>query len=256
MSSTTSQQTDPQSVIDDLRVLLARNVQDNLRLAQRFGGLIKDATEQFGVTAKVGGLPRSNDLLARWLDLNFAFYSSLTNHGVAFLDDLLSAAAQNLGVRTMHADEAAAPESQARTAATPVSRLELNLSARIGEMAIAPFVIDNQESTQAEISFHASDFISSKGETVLADGVSFDPARLSLGSKEQAIVKAIVTTNDSFRVGETYVTTVSILGFQAKQIILVLTILSDLEPKSVRKTQSRKSRASSAKKSKKRAVKP
>lgn len=255
MSSTASRQTDPQSVIEDLRVLLAKNVQDNVRLVKRFGGLVHEATEQIGTSTEGGGMPKGNELLTRWLDLNFAFYSLLTEHGVAFLDDLLTAAEQNLGIKPTKAEEPPAPETQTQTT-EPVSRMELSLNARVGEKAVAHFVIENQQSTPTEVSFQAGNFISSKGRTVSAACVSFEPAKLSLRPKEQAVVKSIVNTTSGFRVGETYVSTINVLGFLTKEIILVVTILPELdEQKPTRKTGSKKARARSSKKSRKGAVK-
>jgi len=256
MSSTAYQKTDPQSVIEDLRVLLAKNVQDNMRLAKRFGGLVKEATEQFGATSEGGGLPKGSELLTRWLDLNFAFYSLLANHGIAFLDDLLGAAERNLGTKHSKSEYSAEPDSPTHTAEA-VRRLELSLSARVGEVAIAPFVIENQQSSLTGVTFQASDFISPKGDTVSADCIRFEPASLSLLPKEQTIVKSIVTVTNRFKVGETYVATINVLGFETKQIIFVVTILLKLEDqKPVRKPASKKARTRSSKKAAKRRVKP
>ena len=221
-SADASRHTDPQAVIEELRVLVAKSVQGNVKLFHRLSNLVKEATQGMGAGAPSRELPKGNELLARWLNLNFACYSLLTDHSIAFLDDLLSAAEKSLGVKPPAKQEEQAQEER---------RIGINLNARVGETVAAPFMMENQHSSPLEVSFEAADFVSLKGEAVSADCIKFEPSRLSLQPQEQAIVKSIVTILDDFKVGETYVTTINVLGFQAKDIALLLTILPPLNEK-------------------------
>ena len=177
-----------------------------------------------------------NELLASWLDLNLTYYSLLTDHGIAFLDEMISAAERTLGIK---------PSEKQEDQSAQATRIQINLTARAGEVAVAPFVIENQYPSVLEVSFQAGDFVSLNGSIISAERITFEPPGLSLQPKEQAIIKSIVTITDDFKVGETYVTTINVLGFQAKDIALLLTILPALSGK--------KPRASSGSKKKPRA---
>jgi len=242
MSSTTPRQTDPQSVIEDLRVLMAKNIQGNMRLVNRFGGLIKEATDQIGDVSE-GGLPKGNELLGRLLDLNLAFVTLLSDYGISFLGDLMSAAEQNLAVRPKTKESRYTAQEVRVRSAEPVSGIELNIKARIGETAVAPFVIENQQTATTGVTFQASNLVSGTGHSVSSDCISFEPAALSLHPNQQAVVKAKVQPDNRFRVGESYASSITVLGFDTSQISLVVTILPALQQaKETRKTGAKKKR--------------
>lgn len=212
-----------------------------MRLVNRFGGLIKEATDQIGDVSE-GGLPKGNELLGRLLDLNLAFVTLLSDYGISFLDDLMSAAEQNLGVRPK-TKESRYTAQEIRVSAEPVSGIELNVKARIGETAVAPFVIKHQQTVTTGVTFQASNLVSGTGHSVSSDCISFEPAALSLHPNQQAVVKVKVQPDNRFRVGESYASSITVLGFDTSQISLVVTILPALQQsKETRKTGAKKKR--------------
>ncbi len=213
----------PQALIEELRILLAKNVQGNMKLLNRLSSLVKEASKEISASSDNRRLPQGDQLIARLLDLNFAYYSLLSDHGLAFLNEFFNAAERTLGLER-------ADEGQTSTT-TETSRAGIDLSARIGESAVAPFVIENHHTSALRVSFQAGDFLSLKGDRVSAEQIAFDPPTLSLEPTEQSIVRAMVTVTDAFKVGETYVTNINLVGFQAKDITLTLTIQPPLNSK-------------------------
>src|SRR6266403_1359593 len=243
-STNASEPTSTRAALEELRALLGKNIQGNVRLFNRIATLAQQASKELSADPGSRNLPKGNELLSRWLELNLSYCSLLSEHGLALFDDLVTAAENTLGLKTTAAAE---------PAKAPHARLEINQSGRVGETLVAPFVIENQHPSSLEASFRASDLVSLKGDTVSADCIKFEPQTLTLQPKEQAIVKSIVTITSDFEVGETYATTINVIGFQAREILFLITILPELKAdKSSRRAGSKtKSRAARPKTSRK-----
>lgn len=241
-STNASESTSTRVALEELRALLGKNIQGNVRLFNRITALAQQASKELSADPGSRNLPKSDELLSRWLELNLSYYSLLSEHGLALFDDLVTAAENTLGLKTTTAAEPAkAP-----------ARLEINQSGRVGETLVAPFVIENQHPSSLQASFQAGDLVSVKGQSVSSDCIRFEPQTVTLEPKEQAIVKSIVNITSDFEVGETYATTINVIGFQAREILFLITILPELKvDKAPRKASKTKPRAARTKTSRK-----
>jgi hypothetical protein len=211
--------TSPEDFAGRLKELVAANLDGNARLVSRFGDIVRDAARQ----ARAGrGSPASREpgaLLSRWLEFNLAAYSAITTHGLALVDGLLSAAEQAL-----------APKSPAAGPGPAARRVELRLEGRPGERVTSGFAVENHFDRPLEVAFEAGDLVPLVGPPLPGSLVGFEPAALTLAPRSQAAVQVAVTITREFVAGQTYATTIRLLGFQAKEIGLSLTVHPPAEP--------------------------
>jgi hypothetical protein len=221
-STAASESRSTKSVVEELKTLLEKNIEGNVRLFGRLRDLAREATEQLGGKPGKRGLPSGSELFGRWLDLNLAYYSLLTDHGLAFLDDFLGAAEGAFNVRP------AAPQA---AEAVRADRAEITMTARQGETATAPFLVENHHPGALDLSFEAGEFVSTGGEAIQEGRVTFDPESLVLQPEKRAVVNVIAKVTPDFKVGQTYVSTIKVLGFENREIVLSLTVLPPLKVK-------------------------
>lgn len=215
-SSAAFGRTNPQALVEELKELLAKSIQGNAQLSNRIYGLVKEAAKEADAGRRGRKLPQGRELLTGWLHLNLAYYSLLTDHGLAFLNDLVTATENTLGIKATEGREN-------QTAAK--HRVEISVNAQQGEKVTAPFLVENHYPHTVEASFQASDLVSLKGDALPAKQVAFDPPTLTLQPRGKSIVHAVVDVTREFKVGETYCTTIKLVGFQTKEISLLITIL-------------------------------
>ncbi|MGH3116969.1 MAG: hypothetical protein ACRDQ2_07610 [Gaiellales bacterium] len=196
-----------------LKELVAANVAGNARLLTRFNDLVRDATKGLGTPR--GESPDATALLSRWLDFNLASYSVVTTHGLALLNGLLSAAENALVPR---------PPAPAGTP-PPARRVELRLEGRPGDRVTSGFAVENHFDRPLEVAFESGDLIPGSGASLPGSLVTFEPDKLRIAPRGEAVVQAAVTITPDFIVGQTYAATIRLLGFQPKEVGFSLTIL-------------------------------
>lgn len=208
---------------EQLKQLVAANLAGNAKLLTRLNNLIKDAA-----TVVRANRPRESTdaaaLLSRWLDFNLTSYSVLSTHGLALLNELLSAAESALLPKAPPTAEPS-PKSQ--------SRVELRLSGRPGERVTSGFAVENHFDHPLAITFECADLTPTTGQSLPAALVEFEPANLIIPPHGEAVAQVAVVTTRDFVVGQTYTTTIRLLGFDAKEVGLSITILPPVQiPKS------------------------
>lgn len=200
----------PEAFAEQLKTLAAANVAGNVELMARLNALVKMAAK----SAASQEQPDSSELLARWLDFNLASYTILTNHTLSTLNDLISAAERSL---------------MGGSALPPVmpgaARIDLQLEGRPGQQVSAPFMIENQYETPVDVSFEADPLTAEKASPVPSTMVSFEPPKVTVPAQGRAVASAVINVSDDFVVGETYRTTVRVLGFEGREIGIALNIL-------------------------------
>jgi hypothetical protein len=209
-----SRRTSAEEFVRRLKDLVAANIAGNAELVARFNKFLQDAAKAAG-SARAGQTPDAATLLSRWLDLNLASYAVVSTQSLALLNGLLSAA-----------ESALLPKAPSTTGAPPAPdrRVELRLEGRPGDRIASAFLIENHFDRPLDVSFECGDLVPAEGAPLPASLVTFEPATLAIAPRGQAVVQAAVTITEDFVVGQTYTTTIRLLGFQAKEVGLSVTV--------------------------------
>ena len=201
-----------------LRDLAADNVAGNTRLLARLNDLARDAVRVAGRgTADADGAK----LLSRWLDFNLDSYAVVSRHGLALADELISVAeiALRPGVPP-------APDPSG----DPSSRPELRLTGRPGERVTSGFVVENNFDRPFDITAECDELRPAEGPPLPASLVSFDPPSQAIPARAEGTVSASVSITPEFLVGETYTTTIRLLGLPTREVGLSVTVLAPSDP--------------------------
>lgn len=200
-----------ESFIEELKTLVTRNMEANAQIASRVSTLVQQASR--------GGLPTdANDLFSRWLDFNLASASLLSAHSMQVMEGVVTAAERSLLGR-MPPPKNGVPEPES---APPV---DLHVEGRAGETVRAPFLIANEYDRPLEVTFEATALQGTSGAVIAADGVTFEPAALTLGRGERVVQAAVAIPKES-AVGETFRGAIRMRGYQARTIHLAVTVVA------------------------------
>jgi hypothetical protein len=203
----------PDEFVGRLKQIVTNNAEESTRLVARFTEFVRKASRAIS-SDRTGERTDPEALLSRWLDFNLVSYSVLSTQSVALLDGLLTAAQSTLLPKTMSDAPAAVP------------RVELRLAARAGDRATTGLVIENHFDRSISVTFDASDLVPSAGPPLPASLISFEPSTLVIAPRGQSVVQTSVTITSDFVVGQTYTATIRLLGFEAKEVGLSVTILA------------------------------
>jgi hypothetical protein len=218
-SRATSGQKSLEEFGEQLKQLVAANLAGNAQLVTRLTNFIKDAA-----TAVRADRPNeatdAAGLLSRWLEFNLKSYSVVSTHGLALLNELLSAAESALLAKAPPAAE---------SIPKPQSRVELRLSGRPGERVTSGFAVENHFDHPLAITFECADLTPASGQSLPAALVEFEPANLMIPPHGEAVAQVAVVITRDFVVGQTYTTTIRLLGFDKKEVGLSITILPPVE---------------------------
>ncbi|MBI3015728.1 MAG: hypothetical protein HYY65_11885 [Candidatus Tectomicrobia bacterium] len=209
MSKGSTERMSPETFVEELKALISANLAGNVQLMARINELVKAAT------ARQKEPIDASTLFARWMEFNLASYSVISTQGMALLNGIVSAAEQALGTKARPAPEPGPSAEQ---------KVEMRLEGRQGERVTAPFLVENRYDRALDVAFQASDLVPGSGRALPASHISFEPATLMVAPKGQAVVNAAVTLTKDFVVGQTYSTTIRVLGFQAKEVALAITV--------------------------------
>lgn len=203
----------PEEFVEQMKELVAANIAGNTQLLTRLTNFIQEAVKS------AGSSPReplnAAALLSRWLDFNLASYSVVSSHSLAIMSGLLAAAENALIPK--------APSSP-RTHPGSLPRVELRLEGRPGDRVTSAFLVENHFNHSLEVTLESSDLVPAMGASLPASLVTFEPATLSIGPRAQAVVQTAVTITRDFAVGQTYITVIRLVGLQAKEVGLSITV--------------------------------
>jgi len=202
------------SFIKEFTSLVTKNIRGNMQLVSRVNELVKNAGKSLGPNRKKND-GKQSALLVRLLDFNLASYEILSSYTLDMLNGLVSAAEISLFGKDTATAEAASPKVCG----------EIQVGGRQGERLKAPFIVENQYNAPLDISFEAGELITSVAPSLPSSHIAFEPATLTLDPQKKAVVIALIDISKAFVVGQTYTSTIRVLGFQGKEVRLVLTIL-------------------------------
>jgi hypothetical protein len=202
----------PDELVDQVRAILSESAADNARLATQLSEFVREVSSELGQGRRIDAA----ELFSRWVDFNLQSYSLVSKQSAALLDGLLSVARATL-----------LPSGTTPQPTRPEQRLELRMSGHVGERVSTSFVIENQFDQQLDVAFECDDLVSTTGASQAqpASLVDFTPQKLSIPPRNQAVGQVGVTLKGEFVAGETYTTTIRLLGFPTKELRLLLTVL-------------------------------
>ncbi len=200
--------------VTTFRELLDRNVQTNLALLNRLGGLLRSARAS---AARPGARPTVDfrGIAGEWTQATLDYYATLSDHGMQYLSSLADLAEQALG---------ATPAGGTAGGAQAAARPEIRLQARPGEQASARFQVENPLAEAMNVSFAAEDFVSASGARVAAGCLSFEPSATTIESGATSVVGFSIDTAKGFKAGEIYLSTVRVVGLAGREIGIVLEV--------------------------------
>ncbi|HEY2815757.1 MAG TPA: hypothetical protein VGK44_01345 [Casimicrobiaceae bacterium] len=204
---------------EQLKELLAANIAGNARLVNRLSDVIRRAKK--ADARNTGNPPDAAALLSRWLEFNLASYAAVSHHGLALLNGLLTAA-----------ENALDPTRKATAPPSPAPRIELRLEGRPGERATSAFLVENHFDRPLDVTFECGKLTGAAGASLPASLIAFDPATLSISPRGQAVVQVSVLLTSDFIVGQAYSSAIRLLGLDAREIGLSVTVHPPVEPTS------------------------
>jgi len=221
----------PGAFVDQLKSVLSASAAGSIELAGRLNALVKEAALALNAS-KDRPPPDSSELLSRMLDFQLAAYAVVTEHSLAILNGLITSAEQTL----LDASESAAavaqqaPQPQGTQASSRIARRPteatgiVQVVGRQDETLTCPFLVENQYDRGLDVSFEADPLVPGKGPPLPASLISFEPARLVLPPRGQAVARAHIRLIRDFTAGETYSTAVHVLGFRCPPVQVAITV--------------------------------
>ncbi len=206
------------NLAEELKELLARNVEGNLELLGRLSSMARETAQSMNSPSNAPQQPGA--LVGRLVKLNLSYLSLITKHGLAFADEMATITARALGVTKPEQPRT----SSASTPAAP-PRAEVQLAARVGQTATATFLVENSRPEPLDVSFEASPMVSSHGEAIKRATVRFKPSRLRIKPGAQSTVQVSVKVSPEFKVDEVYLLRARLVGFEQKEILIALRVL-------------------------------
>ena len=206
---------------DDVKQLFDRNLQANLQLLARAGGVLRSA----GQLAKQPDRLRGTDAKAVASDLvklQLDFYSRLADHSVQYLNAVVSLAESTLGGReaaTVDDIDVEAAPAAARAAPT-------DLSGKPGDTLRFQFQLDNPNAEAVNASLESREWLGGSGQRVAADSLRLEPAATVIDPYGARTVQGQLTIDERFVAGERYETVIRVAGFPGREIGLRLSVLA------------------------------
>lgn len=207
---------EPSNEAEQIRCLLNRSFQDAARLGNRLYYSLCDLSSEMRRGASGERIP-PEEFIARWRRLNLTYYSLLANHGLAFVNEFVTALERALGVTR--------PDEQPQPDGSHGPGAEVLLRARQGEVALAAFALTNSSDSPAEIRFECENLVSTAGHVVSADRISFLPRCPWVPPHSEVQVKVAVDVTPEFFSSERYESVVRVVGPEARRIVLALNVL-------------------------------
>ena len=93
-----SQAVNAAKLADDFKNLYSKAIQDNIALANRLSRIASDAAREFSTSAQRKTLPSPIKGFTRMVEFNLACWSALTEHSVAFANEMAGAAERARGL--------------------------------------------------------------------------------------------------------------------------------------------------------------
>lgn len=193
---------------DDLKALFNRNLQANLKLLERAGGVLREA----GRAAREPQRLRGSDakaLVADLLQLQLDYYARLSEQSVQYLSAVVA-----------RAERAVAPPKPVPDTAASATVL----SGRPGETLAFQFALDNPNEQAVNAAIESREWLGRDGSRVAADCLSFEPAATVIEPRSNRSVIGRIAIDERFAPGATYDTLIRVAGFPGREVAITLVV--------------------------------
>lgn len=193
---------------DELRSLFSRNLQANLKLLDRAGGVLREAGRAAREPKRLRGAD-AKALVGDLLQLQLDYYARLSDQSVQYLNTVVALAERAV------APPAAIPDTAASATV---------LSGRPGETLAFQFALDNPNDQAVSAAIESREWLGRDGTRVAADSLSFEPAATVVEPKENRTVLGRIAIDDRFAPGVTYDTLIRVAGFPGREVAITLAV--------------------------------
>lgn len=201
---------------DELKRLFDRNLEANVQLLQRAGGVLKEAAQATRDPKRLSGTD-ARALLGDLVKLQLDYLKVLSASSTQYLEAVVSLAEQAVGPRGGAGGEGRHAVAVAEASATV-------LSGRLGESVAFRFNVDNPNPQPVDATVEAEDWRERGGGRVGAGSIVFDPVATVVPAEGAATVTGQVKLDERFVAGQTYDTVIRVAGFPGRQIAISLTV--------------------------------
>jgi hypothetical protein len=195
---------------DELKQLFDRNLQANLQLLNRAGGVLRGAGQAARDPQRLRGTD-ARALVADLLKLQLDFYARLSEQSVQYLNAVVSLAESAVADRP-------APPATAATATV--------LAGAVGDTLTFQFQLDNPNDRAVSAAIESREWLGRDGQRVAADSLQFDPAAALIEAKGSRVVQGRLAIDERFAAGATYDTVIRVAGFPGREVALTLAVKS------------------------------
>ena len=193
---------------DELRSLFSRNLQANLKLLDRAGGVLREASRAAREPRRLRGAD-AKALIGDLLQLQLDYCARLSEQSVQYLDTVVALAEQAI------APSAAIPDTAASATV---------LSGHPGETLAFQFALDNPNEQPVNAAIESREWLARDGTRVAADSLSFEPAATVVEPKANCAVLGRIHIDDRFVPGVTYDTLIRVAGFPGREVAITLAV--------------------------------
>lgn len=193
---------------DELKNLFDRNLQANLKLIDRAGGVLREAGRAARDPQRLKGTDTRalfNDLLQLQLD----YYTQLSKQSVQYMSAVVALAESVV----------ASPPSVADTRASATL-----LSGRQGDTVTFQFQLDNPNDQPVNAAIESRDWLGRDGRSVGADSMGFEPAATVIEPNASRVILGRVRIDERFAPGGAYDTLIRVAGFPGREVAITLAV--------------------------------
>lgn len=193
---------------DDFKALFDRNLQANVQLLTRAGGVLREAGKASRDPKRLKGTD-AKALLADLLQLQLDYVKQLSENSVQYLSAVVALAEGAV----------AAPPPVPDTAASATV-----LSGRRGQTLAFQFALDNPNDDAVNAAIESREWLGRDGSRVGAETIRFEPAATVVEPRSAKSIVGHIAVDERFAEGAVYDTRIRIVGFPGREIALALVV--------------------------------
>jgi len=177
---------------------------------------------------------QSGERFRSFIERHAEFYGDLVERSLVFHQGVLDTLKEDSNRQNNAIDASTQPD------------LSLNITCIKGETCRTPFKVTNSYSEPITVSLRATPFVSQDGDELISGAVSFDPPNCQIGSNGEVVIDAIISTEQNFKAGNTYLATLFVEGAIAMRIVAKMNVTRKRRAKPPKKAPRAKEKAATA----------
>ena len=193
---------------DELKSLFDRNLQANLKLLDRAGGVLREAGRATRDPQRLRGTD-TRALFNELVQLQLDYYAQLSQQSLQYMNAVVSLAESVV----------ATPPRVVDTAASATL-----LTGKPGESVAFQFQLDNPNDQPVNAAIESRDWLGRDGQHVAADSMSFEPAATVIEPRSSRVVLGRVRIDERFTPGGAYDTLIRVAGFPGREVAITLAV--------------------------------